>query len=82
MESCASQPEKSIQTFVGSGVKLTLAKYLILKIRDRHVRVELKVVSYIWKKVLLVGRKGERKKKGTERKDGEMKRKYESYMRI
>ena len=82
MESCASQPEKSIQTFVGFGVKLTLAKYLILKILDRHVRVELKVVSYIWKKVLLVGRKGERKKKGTERKDGEMKRKYESYMRI
>ena len=58
-----SRPNKSKQTFVTSTVKLALDKDLISKTLDRDVRVELKVVSYIRKNVLLTGRKGATEKK-------------------
>ena len=64
-----SRPNKSKQTFVTSTVKLALDKDLISKTLDRDVRVELKVVSYICKNVLLTGEKVQRKRKrdGNER---------------
>ena len=51
--------EKSKQTFVISIAKLALDQDLILKTLDRHVRLVLKIDTYIQKNILLAGRKGE-----------------------
>ena len=58
------RPEKSKQTFITSTVKLALDKDKILKTLHRCIRVELKVVTYIWKNILMSERKTEMEKKG------------------
>ena len=55
------------QTFVKSAAKLVLDKDLVLKAIDRQVRVELKVVSYVWK--TFTARRKAKWKKRTEMKD-------------
>ena len=57
------RPEKSKQTFITSTVKLALDKDKILKTLHRCIRVELKVVTYIWKNILMSERKTEMEKK-------------------
>ena len=49
------------------GVKLALAKDFTFKTLDRYVRVELKVVSYIRKNILLPGGKGKMEKKNRQK---------------